>query len=490
MNYRLVSKIIAMVLLIEAAFMTVPVIIGICDKDTKAELSFIYTILIVCAVSGLLLLAAGKKEQYSDKGFYEQEGFVATGLSWIALSLTSALPFMISGEIPRFADALFETVSGFTTTGASILTNVEALSRPMLYWRSFSHWLGGMGILVFMMAVLPAVSKSKNSSDMFLLKAESPGPEVGKITPHMQSTAMILYMEYIALTILCIIFLLIGKMPFFDAVCLGFGTAGTGGFGIKGDSLASYTPFAQDVTTIFMMLFGVNFNVYFLLLLKKPKQALRNQELRWYFGFWAIATAIVYFNIVKEYGAWNVALRHAAFQTASVMTTTGYATADFDKWSMMAKAAMLILMCIGASAGSTGGGFKVSRVLLLCKTLRRSVRRALHPSRTASIHMDGRKVSEATVSNVCSYLIAYVFLIVISVLLISVDNQSVTTTITAVIACFNSIGPGFDAVGATGNYAMFSDFSKLVLIADMLLGRLEIFPLLAMLSRSAWDRRL
>ncbi len=489
MNIKLVGRITSMVLLIEAVFMVVPLIIGVVDGEKDVALSFAVSIGIIVAVCALLLtLCRGRK--MNESGFYSQEGFITTGLSWIFMSLLGSLPFLISGQIPNFFDAWFETVSGFTTTGASILTDVEALSRGMLYWRSFTHWLGGMGVLVFMMAIIPAASKRKNS-DMFLLRAESPGPSVGKFTPHMRSTAMILYLIYIALTVCCFLFLHFGGgMAWFDAVCTAFGTAGTGGFGVKNDSMASYSVFAQNTVTVFMLLFGVNFNIFYLLILGKLRTVFKNEEFRTYLIIWAAATAIVFIDIFSMYSSAGETLRHAAFQTSSIMTTTGFSSVDFEQWPSLSKGVLLVLMLIGASAGSTGGGMKVSRLMLLAKSLRRDVRRAIHPNRSVSIHLDGAAVSEQTVSSVSAYLVAYISIIVVSFLAVSVDEMSLTTNLSAVIACFNNIGPGFEVVGATGNYSSFSAFSKLVLILDMLLGRLEIFPLLAMLSRSAWNRRL
>ncbi len=485
MNFKLVSRIISMVLLIEAVFMLVPMVIALCDGQGAVALSFLYTILIIAAVSGTVLFLTRKRTQ----DFYAQEGFLATGLSWIFMSLFGCLPFFISGEIPNFIDAFFETVSGFTTTGSSILTDVEALPKALIYWRSFTHWLGGMGVLVFLMAVIPAANKGK-SSDMHLLRAESPGPDVGKLTPHMRSTATILYLIYVGMTVLCFIFLLIGKMPVFDSICITFGTAGTGGFGIKNDSMASYTPFAQNVTTVFMFLFGVNFNVYYLLLLKKFKSAFKNQELWAYVLYYVAAVLAIFVNIINMYPTWGEALRHSAFQVSSIMTTTGYATTDFELWPSFSKGILLALMFIGACAGSTGGGIKVSRTIILAKTLRRNVRHAIHPDRTVVIQMDNRRLNEQTITNVSSYLVAYVAIIAVSFLLISADDHSMMTNFSAVIACFNNIGPGFETVGATGNFSSFSGFSKIVLCADMLLGRLEIFPLLAMLSRTTWNRNL
>ncbi len=487
MNYKLVARIISLVLMIEAFFMLVPLFIALGDREGGVALSFLYTMAAIGITGGTVLLLTRNRTQ----DFYAQEGFIATGLSWIFMSLFGCLPFVISGQIPNFINAFFETVSGFTTTGASILSGeeLESMSRALLYWRSFTHWLGGMGVLVFLMAVIPAANKGK-SSDMHLLRAESPGPDVDKLTPHMKSTAAILYLIYIGMTVLCFIFLLIGKMPVFDSVCIALGTAGTGGFGVKGDSVASYTPFAQNVTTIFMFLFGVNFNIYYLLLLKKFRSVVKSQELRMYVLYYLTAVLAIFVNIVKMYPTWSEALRHSFFQVSSIMTTTGYATTDFELWPSFSKGILLALMCVGACAGSTGGGLKVSRTIILAKTLRRNVRQAIHPDRTVVIQMDNRRLNEQTITNVSSYLVAYVAIIALSFLLISVDNHTMMTNFSAVIACFNNIGPGFETVGATGNYASYGGFSKIVLCIDMLLGRLEIFPLLAMLSRTTWNRNL
>lgn len=489
MNIRLVGRLVAIVLIIEAAFMTVPVIIGAVDGERSVVFSFGLTIAIIAAVCALLLLICRGKDA-AERGFYTQEGFVTTGLSWLAMSFFGCLPYVISGQISGIVDAWFETVSGFSTTGATILTEVESLSRGMIYWRCFTQWLGGMGVLVFMMAIIPAASKRKNS-DVFLLRAESPGPTVDKFTPHMRSTAMILYVIYIAMTVICVLFLrFLGDMPWFDAVCTGISTAGTGGFGTKNDSMASFSVTAQNITTVFMLLFGVNFNIYYLAILGRLRTIFKNEEFRAYLLIWTGATAIVVVNILGMYGSFAESLRHAAFQTGAIMTTTGFYTTDFEQWPALSKTVLLLLMFIGASAGSTSGGMKVARVLLLGKSLRRGVRRALHPNRSVSVSMDGTAISDSTLDNLNAYFVAYTAIIVMSILAISVDGKSMTTNISAAIACANNIGPGFEVVGATGNYSSFSVFSKLVLSADMLLGRLEIFPLLVMLSRSAWDRRL
>ena len=410
------------------------------------------------------------------------------GLSWIAMSLLGCLPFWLSGEIPHFMDAFFEIVSGFTTTGSSILSDVESLSKGLLYWRSFSHWLGGMGVLVFLLAIIPASGSDKGFT-MHLLRAESPGPDVGKLVPKMRQTAMILYLIYITLTILNIVFLLIGGMSLFESVCTAFGTAGTGGFGIKNDSIASYSPYIQNVCTVFMLLFGINFSCYYLLLLRQIGGIFKDEELRLYIGIAVITAALIALNIRQLYASWEETIRHAAFQVSSIMTTTGFATTDFDLWPAFSKGLLLMLMVVGACAGSTGGGLKCSRVLLLFKSLRCNIRQVLNPRKVQVIRNNGKVVDEKIVTNNNAYLAAYVIIIIISYLLISLDGFSIGTNLSAVLACFNNIGPGFEAVGPTCNFSAFSDFSKFVLILDMLAGRLEIFPILVLLSRSSWRKR-
>ena len=420
--------------------------------------------------------------------FSAQEGFAATGLSWIFMSAFGALPFFLSGQIPSYVDAFFEMVSGFTTTGASILTDVEALSRCNLFWRSFSHWLGGMGVLVFLLAVVPGARKN-GGTGIYLMRAESPGPSVDKLTPHLRQTAMILYGIYILLTALCIVCLLLGGMPVFDSFCIAFGTAGTGGFAIKNSSMGGYSCFLQTVVTVFMFLFGVNFSLYYMLLLRKFKAVFKNEELRLYFGIAAGSIVLIAINISRMYNTVYEAVHHAAFQVVSIMTTTGYGTVDFEQWPAFSKAILLSLMFIGASAGSTGGGLKVSRVLLLMKSIRRTIRKALHPRRVQPVYMDGRAVSEEVCDNVNAYLAIYCVILVLSFAIISVDGFSIGTNFSAVASCFNNIGPGFELVGATQNFSIYSDLSKIILSLDMLLGRLEIFPLLLLLSPDTWSRR-
>ena len=482
MNYKMVGRYISLIFAIEGVFMLPALILSFADGDFGAGMAFVYTILIIAAVSGGLTLLCRNR----NRGFYAREGMVCVGVSWLLISVAGCLPFCISGVIPSFIDALFETVSGFTTTGATILTEIESLPRGLLYWRSFSHWLGGMGVLIFMLAIVPEGGRSGYT--IHLMRAESTGPSVGKLAPRMRQTALILYTIYIALTVLNLVFLLFGGMPFFDAICTAFGTAGTGGFGIKNDSIAGYSTYIQGVCTVFMLLFGVNFSCYYLLLLGDLKSVLKNSELKMYFGVAAVSIIIITLNIRGMYPGIFTALHHAAFQVSSIMTTTGFATADFDMWPSFSKAILLMLMIIGACAGSTGGGFKCGRIMLLLKSMRRSIRKTLRPQKVEVIQMEGQIVDEEIISRTNAYLCAYAVIIMLSFLAVSLDGFSVTTNISAVVACFNNIGPGLEMVGPVGNFAGFSAFSKAVLIFDMLAGRLEIFPILILFSRSTWRK--
>lgn len=484
MNVKSISRTVGLILLITGAFQIFPLLIAVIDHEPKNILAYVESLCLILLVGGALVLFS----RGGNRMFSAQEGFAATGLSWIFMSAFGALPFFLSGQIPSYVDAFFEMVSGFTTTGASILTDVEALSRCNLFWRSFSHWLGGMGVLVFLLAVVPGARKN-GGTGIYLMRAESPGPSVDKLTPHLRQTAMILYGIYILLTVLCIVCLLLGGMPVFDSFCIAFGTAGTGGFAIKNSSMGGYSYFLQTVVTIFMFLFGVNFSLYYMLLLRKFKAVFKNEELRLYFGIAAGSIVLIAINISRMYNTVYEAVHHAAFQVVSIMTTTGYGTVDFEQWPAFSKAILLSLMFIGASAGSTGGGLKVSRVLLLMKSIRRTIRKALHPRRVQPVYMDGRAVSEEVCDNVNAYLAIYCVILVLSFAIISVDGFSIGTNFSAVASCFNNIGPGFELVGATQNFSIYSDLSKIVLSLDMLLGRLEIFPLLLLLSPDTWSRR-
>ena len=482
MNFKIMGRFIAQILTIEGVFMIPAALLSLYFQEYGAMYGFLIAIAAI-AFTSLLLFGLCRK---APRALDAREGMVCVGISWIVLSLFGCLPFFISREIPNYIDAFFEIVSGFTTTGSSILTNVEALSKGLLYWRSFSHWLGGMGVLVFLLAIAPG---SKDTGfTMHLLRAESPGPSVGKLVPRMRKTAIILYLIYIALTALNVIFLLAGKMPLFDAVCTAFGTAGTGGFGIKNDSIASYSPYLQNVTTVFMLLFGVNFSCYYLLLLRQFKNVIKDEELRTYVMIVLAAVLLISVNIRSMYTNLEECVRHAAFTVSSIITTTGFATTDFDLWPAFSKGIIMFLMVVGACAGSTGGGLKVARVLILLKSLRRNITKVLNPRKVRMIRNNGEVMNEAIIENTNAYLAAYVLIIIFSYILISLDNFSIGTSLSAVLACFNNIGPGLEAVGPTCNFSEFSYFSKLILSMDMLAGRLEIFPILVLFSKSTWHR--
>ena len=482
MNGKMMGKFIAQIITIEAVFMVPALIIGLCYGEWAAVRGFSVTLGIMLVLAGLLFLICRK----AGKLFGAREGLVCVGLSWIVMSLLGCLPFVISGQISSYIDALFEIVSGFTTTGASILSDVESLSKSILYWRSFSHWVGGMGVLVFLLAVMP--SQKGTGVTMNLLRAESPGPDVGKLVPKMRQTATILYSIYISLTVLNVIFLLCGGMDWFEALCTAFGTAGTGGFGVKNDSLGSYSPYIQNVTTVFMFLFGVNFSIYYLLLLRQFKGVFKDEELRLYVCLALLCIVMIVLNIRPLYDTLEETIRHAAFQLSSIMTTTGYSTTDFDLWPSFSKTILLMLMVVGACAGSTGGGIKCIRVLLLFKSLKRNIRQILNPKKVQVIRSNGKVMDEKVLSNTNAYMAAYIIILVLSVLFISLDGFNFETNMSAVLACFNNIGPGMAAVGATCNYGAYGVLSKLILTVDMLAGRLEIFPILVLLSRSTWKK--
>ena len=479
MNYSIIVYIIGMILKIEAVFMALPAITALIYQETSG-VAFLITIAL-CLVIGLPLT----RKKPTRKAFYTKEGFVTVALSWIVLSIIGAIPFVISRSIPNPVDALFETVSGFTTTGASILSDVEALPHCMLMWRSFTHWIGGMGVLVFILSLLPLTG----GYHMNLMKAESPGPSVSKLAPKVQSTAKILYSIYFVMTVIQILLLLVGGMPLFDSICTAFGTAGTGGFGIKNDSIAGYSPYIQNVCTVFMLLFGVNFGCYYLLMIRHVKSVFEDEELRMYFAIVLGSIVLIVLNLRGYYDTIGETIRHAAFQVASIVTTTGFATTDFDLWPSFSKGILFALMIVGACAGSTGGGLKCGRALLLLKNLRRNTRRVLNPHRVEVVRVNGRRISEDVLENTNTYLVAYVVITLVSFLLVSIDGLSLTTNLTAVVSCFNNIGPGLEMVGPTCNFGIFSWFSKLILIFDMLAGRLEIFPMLILVNRSTWRRR-
>ena len=484
MNVRMIGRILAQIIGIEAVFLLPALGISLGYGEFHTATAFLLTLTIMAFVASLLWLICRK----ASKQIGASEGMVSVSLGWIVLSLFGCLPFYFSREIPFFIDAFFEIVSGFTTTGASILSNVEGLSKGLLYWRSFSHWLGGMGVLVFLLAIAPTDSNGSGFT-MHLLRAESPGPNVGKLVPRMKKTAVILYLIYIVLTVINILFLLFGGMDLLEALCTAFGTAGTGGFGVKNDSLASYSPYIQNVCTVFMFLFGINFSCYYLLLLGNIKDVFKDEELRLYIGLALGVIVLIALNIHHLYDSWADTIRHSAFQVSSIMTTTGFATADFDLWPAFSKGLLMLLMVIGACAGSTGGGLKCARLLLVFKSLKRNIHKLLNPKKVQVVRVNGRAVSETVVDHANAYLAAYIIIIVVSFLAISIDGQAIGTNLSAVLACFNNIGPGMEAVGPTCNFGFFSPFAKLVLIFDMLAGRLEIFPILILFSSYNWKRK-
>ena len=480
MNRRMVLYMLGNVVKLEAALMIPALITSLIYKE-ECIVDFIISIA-VALFAGFTLTFVSKP---SNKVIFAKEGFVIVALSWLILSLIGALPFYLSKEIPSYIDAFFETVSGFTTTGASILTDVEAMSKGLLFWRSFTHWIGGMGVLVFIMAVVNTLS----DRSIHILRAESPGPIIGKLVPKMKQTTRILYIIYIVLTLLDFVFLLIGRMPVFEALVHALGTAGTGGFGIKADSFGSYSPYLQWVTTIFMFLFGVNFNIYYLLIIKKWKTAIKSGELIFYLSTIAIAITLISINISPLSESIGDAVRHAAFQVGTVMSTTGYATTDFNQWPIFSKAIIFILMFMGGCAGSTAGGFKCARVILLIKKTRREVKKLLHPRSVNTVRFEGKSIENQLISSVSSYLTVYILIYCAVTLIISLDGFDIETNISAATACFNNIGPGLSAVGPAANYAAFSPFSKLILSVTMLFGRLEIYPILLTLSPSTWVKK-
>lgn len=476
MNYRVISYILGWVLAIEGLFLAVSAAVGGMYGE-RAALSFLYAALI-CAALGMPAILKKPRRM----AFFMKEGFVTVALCWIVLSIFGALPFVFSGEIPRFTDALFETVSGFTTTGASVVPDVEVLSHCTLFWRSFTHWIGGMGVLVFLLAILPLAG----GSQMYLMQAESPGPSVGKLVPKTRHTALILYALYILLSIVEFILLLGGGMTVFNAVTTTFGTAGTGGFGIRNSSIADFSPYVQWVVAVFMMLFGINFNLYFLVLIGRGRQALKSEELRTYLGVIAAATLLIVLNTRAAGVRLGETVRHAFFQVSSIITTTGFATCDFDLWPSLSKCVLVLLMLVGACAGSTGGGIKISRVLILIKRAGEELHKFIFPNSVTKIRLEKKILDREVVHTTSAFLIVYVFIFAISTLLVSAEGHDLETCFTAVAATFNNIGPGLSVVGPTRNFGFFSDFTKYVLIFDMLAGRLELFPMLILFSPRTW----
>lgn len=476
MNYSIIRYILCRVLEFQALFLVLPCVIAVFYGEKEG---WAY---VIVALSCLLLGGLGKLKKPKSTVFYAREGFVVVSLSWILLSITGALPLFLSGEFPSYTDALFETISGLTTTGASILSDVEALSRCNLFWRSFTHWIGGMGVLVLILAILPLAG----GYNMHLMRAESPGPTVGKLVPRVRHTARILYEMYIFLTVVQIILLLITGMSLFEAMTLSFGTAGTGGFGILNSSIGSYSVASQVVITIFMILFGINFNVYYLFRGRKVIQALKHEEMRYYLGIILVAVLLITVNIREGFQSLFEAFHHAAFQVASIITTTGYSTTDFNLWPEFSKTILVMLMFVGACAGSTGGGIKVSRVVIMLKMVKNELSHLVHPKRVRQVTFENHVVNKEVLRSISVFFIAYAMVYGISLLLISLDNLDLTTNFTAVAATLNNIGPGLNEVGPATNFAVYSQPAKFVLMFDMLAGRLELFPLLLLFTPYTW----
>lgn len=479
MNYSMIIFILGHLLKYEGLLMLLPIITGFIYGEKQ-----VYAYIGIAVFSYLVGKLISLKEP-KNKQLYTRDGSVTVALGWVVLSIFGALPFTLSGDIPFYVDALFETISGFTTTGASVLSNVEALSHTSLMWRSFTHWVGGMGVFVFILSLLPVIS----GSTMQLMKAESPGPSVDKFVPKVKNTAQILYGMYIVITIIQIVILLLAKMPLFDTLALTFGTVGTGGFGIKNDSLGSYTSLQQNIITFFMIISGINYSFYFLIISKRFKEAFHLEEVRWYLGIILVSVAAITLNIMHLYGSVAESIKHAFFQVGSIITTTGYSSTDFNLWPEFSKTILIILMIIGACAGSTAGGFKISRMLMLLKSAKAELSIMLHPREIKKIRIDGHVISPDVLRTSQVYLVIYWAFFLGAVLLISIDNFDFTTNFTAVAATFNNIGPGLAGVGPMSNFGGYSVFSKFVLMLGMLIGRLELYPIMLLLLPATWKRK-
>ncbi len=480
MNKKMIIYILGKMLGVEGALLLIPALVSLIYGE-KTGVSF----LIVAAVLGVIFLIFGRKKPKNNR-IYGKEGFAIVGLAWILWSLFGAIPFVITGSVPNYIDAFFETVSGFTTTGSTILQEIESLPMGINFWRCFTHWIGGMGVLVFVMMV----TSLDDENAMPLMRAEVPGPEADKLVPKARSTAKILYQMYFVLTAAEVVLLMFGGMNLYDALVHSFSTAGTGGFSNRNSSVAFYdSAYIDGVITVFMILFGINFNLYFLLLLKNWKSVLKNEELGAYLGIIAAAVAVITINILSIYENVFHAFRYASFQVASVITTTGFYTADYELWPELSKVVLLTVMFIGACAGSTGGGIKVCRFVILCKSIRQEIRKILHPNVVTMVKINGKKVSNDTMRGINTFFAAYIFILVMSVLIVSVDNFDFATSFSGVLTTINNVGPGISKVGPAENFHMFSPLSKLVFCFDMLVGRLEIFPYLLLLSPDLWRRR-
>lgn len=472
-NWKVIGNMVGYSLMIEGGLLLLPLLVCVIYNENEYN-AYLLT-MILCLLSGFLLSRVKTNQSY-----FAKEGMIAVGLTWIVVSMFGCLPFFLTQEIPSLIDCFFETVSGFTTTGSSILTDVETLSHASLFWRSFTHWIGGMGILVFLLAVMPR----SNDRTMHVMRAEAPGPIIGKLVPRLRESAAILYRIYIVLSLIMVILLLLGKMPLFDAVCTTFGTAGTGGFGIKNNSIAFYdSMYLEMVIALFMIIFGINFNMFYFLLIRNVKSVFKNEELRFYLLIVGCSVLLIAVNIFSAVGSsWLQAFRYSLFQVASIVSTTGFSTVDFNQWPLFSKIILLTLISIGACAGSTAGGLKMSRVLILLKQTRLNLQRLLHPQKVEAITMDGKLVDKEIVHQICSYFFCYCLVLIIIILLVSLDNFDLETTVSACFTCLGNVGPGFGLAGPAANFSMFSDFSKIVLSVAMLIGRLEIYPILIFFS--------
>ena len=479
MNFKMVLHILGHILSFEAILMAIPAIISLASGD-DCFFSFLITIVILAVIGIPLMFLRTKNTKV-----YSQEGFIIVALGWILISAFGALPAFLSGNIPSYIDSLFEMISGFTTTGATILTNVEVLPKSLLFWRSFSHWIGGMGVLVFVMAILPQAEGRM----VHLMRAEVPGPTFGKLAPRMHDTAKILYSIYFVLTLIQIIMLLLGGMPLFDSLCISFGTAGTGGFSITNNGIAAYNSYyLQGVITAFMILFGINFNLFYFLLLRRAAKVFKNSELRCYLIIIIVSAVAITINVFSYFNSVGEAFHHSLFQTASIMTTTGYSTVDFNLWPEFSKNILLVLMFIGGCAGSTAGGIKVSRLMLFFKMASRGIKRMLHPKSVNNVKLDGKIVDSDTLSGATAYLTTYLIIFFASFLVISLDGFDMSTTLSSLTTTINNVGPGLGLTGPSGSFSMFSGLSKIVFSLAMLIGRLEIFPVLLLFSPASWKR--
>nr|WP_297171635.1 TrkH family potassium uptake protein [uncultured Agathobaculum sp.] len=481
MNYAMIRYLIGWMLGVESVFLLLPALTAVVYQEHVVS-AYVGTAALCLAIAVLFC-----RKKPANPRFYAREGFVTVALCWIVLAVTGALPFLLSGEIPSLVDALFETISGFTTTGSTVVADVEALSHAALLWRSVTHWIGGMGVLVFMLIILPLAG----GQTIYLMRAESPGPSVSKMSPHIRDTAFILYAIYFGMTVLQVILLVVGGMAFFDAVCTSMATAGTGGFGIWNNSMAHYESYyLRGVTSVFMILFGINFSAYYLVLSRKFRDAFRIEEIRLYLGVILAATLLITLNVRDLFSSFFESFHHALFQVASIITTTGFATVDFNHWPAFSKSLLVLLMFIGACAGSTGGGIKCSRIVLLGKSLKKELRYLIHP-RVVRVHkMDGHRVQHEVMRSVNAFLIAYLLIFVISVLLVSLTCEDMVTSFTAVATALNNVGPGLELVGPAANFGFLHPLSKIVLMFDMLAGRLELFPMLLLFTPRTWFRKL